>query len=100
MSSPMIKRIFGFLSAIAFLLLFSVFTISYFCFSTAGRVRLHVDRERSVGADREAFVLRPDRVSLDLVRFEEVLRIVQRERPEALDGRHLSLRKRDRVFFL
>jgi len=50
---------------------------------------LNVDRERSVRVvfQRLILVLGAERVALDLVWCKEMLRIVERQRPEAIDRR-------------
>src|SRR5215468_1853176 len=63
----------------------------------AGRLRAGVERERAVGVLRERLVLCPERVALQVVRMEEVLVVVERKRPEAIDWRGLSLGKRHRI---
>ena len=62
-----------------------------------GRIVRDEKRQAAVGVALEAVVLRAERVTVELVRVEEVVFVVERERPETLDGRQPGRGERDRV---
>jgi len=45
-----------------------------------------IERERVVGVALEGLVLGAERVALEVVRVEEVVLVVQGQRPESVDG--------------
>src|SRR5262245_39798696 len=67
-----------------------------FLFRSRG-LRSRVERERPVGVALEILVLGAERVAFDVVRMEEMLVVVQGQRPEAVDRRFLSWRERELV---
>src|SRR5262245_19960816 len=54
-----------------------------------GRLAADVEREGAVGAALERLVLRAERIALERVGMEEVLVVVEGERPEAVNRRLL-----------
>ena len=63
----------------------------------ARRLRAGVKRERTVGVALEVLVLGAEREALEVVGVEEMLVVVQGQRPEAVDRRLLPFRERDLV---
>src|SRR3977135_2354027 len=51
------------------------------------RIGLHIEGERAVGAVFQVLVLAADGVAADRVRREEMVLVVERQRPEAVDRR-------------
>jgi len=58
---------------------------------------LNIDRQGPVCAGLEVFVLRPDRIAVDPVRFEKLVIVVERQRPEAVARRRVIGRECDDV---
>ena len=61
------------------------------------RIGLHVDRERTIGVCFKILVLRAEREAIDLVGDEEMLGVIDRERPESISGRRLIFREGHRI---
>src|SRR5262249_40564587 len=56
-----------------------------------------VKRQRSIRIPLQALGLRSERVTLQIVRMEQMLLVVKRERPEPVDRGLFALWKRDRI---
>jgi hypothetical protein len=63
----------------------------------AGRRCARIERERAVGVVLQRLVLRAERVAFERVGIEQVLIVVERQRPEAFDRRQLPFFENERV---
>src|SRR3984893_14063349 len=63
----------------------------------AGIGSLYVEINRAIGIGLQGIAL-TERVAIQRIGDEEILRVVHRQRPEATHRRHLALRKADDVF--
>ena len=66
----------------------------------ARRLRAQIERQRAVRGVFQRLVFRAEREAVERIRKEELLVVVQGQRPEPLHGRDLSFRKRDGVLIV